>query len=233
MKSIFAALTVFFLFTASTDAAINSLSDEQKAKGWRMLFNGKNLDGWTTYPKGGKIGTAWQIKDGILIKIAGQKGGNIMTKETFTDFDLNWNWRVQKKGNNGIKYMIMAKRKATIGHEYQMIDDINYADGKGKPKSLTASFYDVLPPNTKGQIKPPGEWNHSRIFVLGDTVEHWLNGKMVLQYKLGSKEVLDAVQNSKFKKHSGFGNKQTGHILLTDHKDQCGFKNIRIREFNK
>jgi len=231
MKSIFAAVTALLLIAVTCPAAINTLTAEQKSKGWRMLFNGKNLKGWDTYPKGGKIGAAWQIKDGVLLKTAGKKGGNIMTTETFTDFDLNWNWRVQDKGNSGIKYMILEERKATIGHEYQMIDDINYADGKGKPKSLTASFYDVLPPTTKGAIRKPGEWNHSRIFVLGDTVEHWLNGKMVLQYKLGSQAVLDAVQNSKFKKHEGFGTKKTGHILLTDHKDQCEFKNIRIREF--
>lgn len=228
---------ILFLLLAlpvATSAATFKLSADQKAKGWRMLFNGKNLEGWRTYPKGGKIGDAWQIKDGVLVKVAGKKGGNIMTKETFTDFDLNWDWRVQNKGNNGIKYMILEERKATIGHEYQMLDDINYSKGKKvKAKGLTASFYDVLPPNTKGVVKGPGEWNHSRIFVLGDTVEHWLNGKMVLQYKLGSKEVLAAVQDSKFKKYPGFGTKKTGHILLTDHKDQCEFKNIRIREFNK
>ena len=225
-------LLVTLVFALNADAAVNTLNEDQKAKGWRMLFNGKNLDGWRTYPKAGTIGKAWAVKDGILTKVAGTKGGNIMTVETFTDFDLNWDWRVQKNGNNGIKYMILEERKATIGHEYQMLDDINYSKGKSvKPKGLTASFYDVLPPNTKGVVKGPGEWNHSRIFVLGDTVEHWLNGKMVLQYKLGSKAVLDAVQNSKFKKIKGFGTKVKGHILLTDHKDQCEFKNIRIREF--
>lgn len=231
MKVKFVTLLALLILPSAGFSAAFKLSADQKSKGWRMLFNGKNLEGWTTYPKGGKIGDAWQIKGGVLTKVAGKKGGNIMTKETFTDFDLNWNWRVQEEGNNGIKYMILEERKATIGHEYQMIDDINYANGKGKSKNLTASLYDVLPPNTKGAVKQPGEWNHSRIFVLGDTVEHWLNGKMVLQYKLGSKELLDAVQNSKFKKHAGFGNKKTGHILLTDHKDQCEFKNIRIREF--
>lgn len=231
MKVKLVALLALLLLPSAGFGAAFKLSDAQKAKGWHMLFNGQNLDGWRTYQKNGKIGEGWQVKDGVLIKLAGKSGGNIMTKETFTDFDLNWDWRVQKNGNNGVKYMILEERKATVGHEYQMIDDLNYAKGKGKPKSLTASFYDVLPPNTKGAIKKPGEWNHSRIFVLGDTVEHWLNGKMVLQYKLGSKEVLDAVQNSKFKKYPGFGAKKTGHILLTDHKDHCEFKNIRIREF--
>tara|TARA_Y100001934_G_C12335939_1_gene767584 strand:+ start:296 stop:994 length:699 start_codon:yes stop_codon:yes gene_type:complete len=231
MKLKFLIALTTLTFSLPAFGAQIKLTEEQKAKGWRMLFNGKNLDGWRSYNKGGKIGDAWQVKNETLTKIGGSKGGNIMTAETFGDFDLNWDWRVEKNGNNGIKYMITEDRKAVIGHEYQMIDDINYAKGKGKPKSLTASFYDVLPPDTKGVVKKPGEWNHSRIFVLGDTVEHWLNGKMVLQYNLGSKEVLDAVQNSKFKKVKGFGTKVRGHIVLTDHKDMCQFKNIRIREF--
>ena len=229
-KHILTLLAVLFI-SGSGFAAQIKLTDTQKAKGWRMLFNGKDLTGWRTYKADGKIGAAWRVKDGVLTKVQGVRSGDIMTVETFGDFDLNWDWRVQTNGNNGIKYFITAARKAAIGHEYQMIDDLNYAKGKGKPKSLTASFYDVLPPAADKPVKKPGEWNHSRIFVLGNQVEHWLNGAKVLSYELGGKQVLKAVQDSKFKKYPGFGTKVRGHILLTDHNDECQFKNIRIREF--
>jgi len=152
-----------------------------------------------------------------------------MTVDAYEDFDLSWEWRISKKGNNGIKYFITEERKAPVGHEYQMLDDEAFP--KLKAKSLTASFYDVLPAADEKRLFKPGAWNHSRIFVLGDTVEHWLNGERVLQYQLGGDEVLKAVQDSKFKKLEGFGSKIRGHILLTDHKDECCFKNIRIREF--
>lgn len=231
MKRTIFAMLAAFLIPGSAFAAQIKLSDAQKAKGWRMLFNGKDFSGWRTYQKGGEIGAGWQVKDEVLTKVQNVRSGDIMTVATFGDFDLNWDWRVGTNGNNGIKYFITEERKATIGHEYQMLDDINYAKGKGKPKSLTASFYDVLPPAADKPVKPPGEWNHSRIFVLGNQVEHWLNGAKVLSYELGSEQVLKAVQDSKFKKHQGFGNKVKGHILLTDHKDHCEFKNIRIREF--
>lgn len=230
MKSILLALVATLLLSQSGSAAeVNTLTKDQKAKGWRLLFNGKNLDGWRTYKKDGTIGDAWQIKEGILHKIGGTKGGDVMTVETFGDFDLNWEWRIEKGGNNGIKYFILESRKATIGHEYQMLDDENYA--KGPAKGMTASFYAVLPPAKGTKPMKPGAWNHSRIFVIGDTVEHWLNGELVLEYELGSEPVLKAVQDSKFKKHADFGKKVRGHILLTDHRDACQFKNIRIREF--
>jgi hypothetical protein len=229
MKSKFVVLFALLLLPSVGSAALNKLTEDQVAKGWRLLFNGKDLSGWRTYQKGGKIGEAWEVKEGILTKKAGVKGGDLMTVDTFLDFDLNWEWRISEKGNNGIKYFITEERGKAIGHEYQMLDDAAFP--KLKAKSFTASLYDVLPAAAEKKLFQPGAWNHSRIFVLGDTVEHWLNGQMVLQYQLGGEAVLKAVQDSKFKSIADFGKKLRGHLLLTDHKDECQFKNIRIREF--
>ena len=232
MKRLFLVVSIVFaalLNAASAATALNTLNEAQVAKGWRLLFNGKNLDGWRPYGKDAQVGPAWQVKDGILTKAAGVKGGDLMTTETFGDFDLNWEWRISEGGNNGIKYFITEERKATIGHEYQMLDDAKFT--KLKPLSLTASFYQVLPAAADKPLRKAGDWNHSRIFVLGNVVEHWLNGQMVLQYELGSDAVMQGVKASKFKNVEGFGTKIQGHILLTDHKDGCQFKNIRIREF--
>ena len=123
--------------------------------------------------------------------------------------------------------MVLEKRGA-IGHEYQMIDDRFWAR---KPLSLTATFYAVLPRDVK--LSEPvriDKWNQSRIKVHGKKVEHWLNGQKILAYSLGSDRVLAGVAKSKFKKFPGFGKKVTGHILLTDHKDRCEFRNLKIRE---
>jgi hypothetical protein len=147
-----------------------------------------------------------------------------MTIDTFTDFDFQWEWKISKRGNNGVKYFIIQERKATIGHEYQMLDDAGRI-GKGS----TASFYNVLPPQAGKMTKPPGEINHSRIVVRGNHVEHWLNGVRVLEYELGSPQVLEAVSRSKFRDVKGFGTKVRGHILLTDHGSECHFRNIKIR----
>ena len=127
--------------------------------------------------------------------------------------------------NNGIKYLITEKRNQVIGHEYQMIDDVVAP----KAKHSTGSFYDVLAPSKEKPLKPVGQWNHARVLIQGNHVEHWLNGSKILTYELGSEEVLKAVQNSKFKSVPDFGKKMRGHIILTEHQDEASYKNIKIR----
>jgi hypothetical protein len=125
-----------------------------------------------------------------------------------------------------VKYFIVEERGAAVGHEYQMIDDRT----AGPPKYRTGSFYDVLAPAADAPPTRIDEWNESRIVVRGQQVEHWLNGKKVLAYDLGSADVLAAVARSKFKDVSGFGRRVRGRILLTDHGDEAWFRNIRIRD---
>ena len=169
-------------------------------------------------------------EDGILKKVAKVRGGDIITDETFDNFELSWEWRINKGGNNGIKYLVTEDRPSAPGPEYQMIDDAVNEDGKLGPKHATASFYDVLPPSADARPKRAGDWNESRLLIQGNHVEHWLNGKKVLEYELGSDVVKAAVAKSKFRNSPGFGEKIKGHILLTDHHDECWFRNIRIRE---
>jgi hypothetical protein len=210
----------------------NTLSKAEKDAGWKLLFNGKNLDGFRPYNPSGKIGEGWQVADGLLIKKAKTRGGDIMTEDTFDDFELSWEWTLAKNGNNGIKYMILEERKRTIGHEYQILDDFGHPDGKKGKDRQVAALYDVIPPAADKPRREPGEWNQSRIIVKGNHAEHWLNGAKVLEYECGSKELLAAVQESKFKKVEGFGKKVRGHILITDHADECKFRNLKIRSLD-
>ncbi len=214
------------LLATAADVSINQLTPEEKANGWKLLFDGQSLNGWRSFRKQTPPKQGWVVEDGILKKVANVSGGDLITVDKFTDFEFSWEWRVPPKANNGIKYFIIEERGA-IGHEYQMIDD---AVVKNSPKDQTASFYEVLPPKANKPLKAPGEWNSSRVLVLGDHVEHWLNGAKVLEYELGSEEVMAGVAKSKFKNVAGFGKKVKGHILLTDHKDEACFRNIKIRE---
>jgi hypothetical protein len=197
---------------------------------WQPLFDGRSLSGWRSFKKSEAPTQGWVVEEGLLKKKKGVRGGDILTTRTFGDFDLEWEWKIEPGGNNGVKYFILEERGSAIGHEYQLIDDEGHPDGRMGAKRTTASFYDVLPPSADKPLKKPGEWNHSRVLVQGNQVEHWLNGAKVLQYELGSPAVLSAVQQSKFKTVAGFGTKQRGHILLTDHQDECWFRNLRIRE---
>ena len=207
---------------------INSLSKAEKEAGWQLLFDGKNINThWRNIGQKEVTGKGWVIQDGVLIKEEGKAAGNILTRRTWTDYEFAWEWKIGTKGNNGVKYMVLEKRGA-IGHEYQMIDDKFWAKS---PLSLTGVFYAVLPREVK--LAEPvriDKWNQSRIKVQGLKVEHFLNGEKILTYTLGSERVLAGVAKSKFKKFEGFGKKVTGHILLTDHKDRCEFRNLKIRE---
>jgi hypothetical protein len=198
--------------------------------GWKSLFDGKSLQGWRLYGKQELPGAGWTVEDGNLKKRAKVRGGDIITKTKFRDFELSWEWRLMPGGNNGLKYLVTENRPGAPGHEYQMIDDKGHPDAARGAKWMTASFYDVLPPSADKPIKPAGEWNSSRVLVNGNHVEHWLNGAKVLEYELGSDAVKSAVAGSKFRAARGFGTKIEGHVMLTDHQDECWFRNIKIRE---
>ncbi len=201
---------------------------DRETSDWKPLFDGKTTAGWRAYGRPDFPQRGWNVEDGCLHLAANGGGGDIITLNQFTDFELEWEWRITLKGNNGIKYLVTEARPKSPGHEYQMVDDTT----ESGPQHQTASFYDVLPPQTKPRVHPPGEWNQSRLVIRGPHVEHWLNGEKVLTYELGSRELLAAIAKSKFKDAQGFGEKVKGPILLTDHHGETWFRNIKIREFS-
>jgi Domain of Unknown Function (DUF1080) len=232
MKS--AVLVLNIMLAAGVLLAADLAQPSSANQAWKPLFNGKDLTGWRPYGKRAIPGAGWKVEDGILKKIQGMRGGDIITDEKFDNFELSWEWRISPAGNNGVKYFVTEERPSAPGPEYQMIDDATNPDGKNGPTHQTASFYDVLPPSPEKDkvLKAAGDWNTSRIVVRGNRVEHWLNGAQVLAYETGSDAVKQGIARSKFKNAPGFGDKIKGHILLTDHKDECWFRNIRIRELN-
>ncbi len=224
------ALGAFALHCAA--AELNQLTPDEKAAGWKLLFDGKTTAGWRGYKKQAMPDKGWKVEDGLLKKVAGEKGGDIVTEQTFRDFEFAWEWKVARGGNNGVKYFVTEERAGAPGHEYQMIDDLGHPDGKLGAKRQTASFYDVLPPSADKKLNPPGEWNASRIIVRGNHVEHWLNGAKAIEYELGSDAVKAGLAASKFKNAPKFGDKIDGRLMLTDHADECFFRNLKLREIS-
>ena len=207
---------------------LSAVASDHETSDWKPLFDGKTTTGWRGYGRAEFPTRGWAVENGCLHLVTGGGGGNIITADQFTDFELEWEWRIALKGNNGIKYMVTETRPTAPGPEYQMVDDAMVPS----PLHQTASFYDVLPPQTKPRVHPPGAWNQSRLVIRGQHVEHWLNGDKVLTYELGSPEVRAAIAKSKFKHAEGFGDKVKGHIMLTDHQGETWFRNLRIRELS-
>ena len=151
-----------------------------------------------------------------------------MTLDTFSDFDLRFEWRIAPGANSGVKYFVTEERADPIAHEYQVLDDGRHPDARVGPRRQTAAFYDVLPSAADKPLRPVGEWNQSRILVKGNHVEHWLNERKVLEYELGSPELKAAIARSKFKDVAGFGTRIKGHILLQDHGDEVCYRSLKI-----
>jgi hypothetical protein len=221
------------MLTASAVIAAtpNQLTEEDKAGGWKLLFDGQSGAGWHSFRKKSFPAKGWIAEEGWLHGL-GKGGGDLISDAEFKDFELQWEWKIAPNGNSGVKIFVTETRDSPLGHEYQMIDDARRPVGKTTiDKHSTASFYDVLKPEVV-PTKPAGEINESRIVVQENKVEHWLNGKKVLEYSCASEAVKTAVAASKFKDTPGFGNKIKGHILLQDHSTEVWFRNIRVRELS-
>lgn len=218
---------------AQSSSPPNQLSLEEQKAGWRLLFDGKTTQGWRGFRKTDFPAERWVVHEGCLEKTAtgtgdSHGGGDIVTKDTFADFDLRFEWRIAPGGNSGVKYFVTEERADPIAHEYQVLDDERHPDAKVGPHRQTAAFYDVLPPTRDKPLRPAGDWNQSRILVQGNHVEHWLNGRKVLEYELGSPAVKEAIARSKFKEVAGFGTRIKGHILLQDHGDEVCYRSLKI-----
>lgn len=189
------------------------------------LFNSENLDGWSTV-SGSKDIKAWEAVDGTLHRKAG--GGDIVTEKEYGNFILDFEWKISSGGNSGLKYKFSRLDNQWLGYEYQILDNENHSDGKLKTHQ-TAALYDIIAPKVDA-AKPIGEYNHSRIIVNGRRIQHWLNGRLVVDVVVGSQQWEDGFLKSKFKDHELFGKIPQGKILLQDHGDEVWFKNIVLRE---
>ena len=229
--------------TIGAPAALNILTDEEKAGGWKLLWDGKTTDGWRSvhseeFPKHG-----WTIRDGVLIvhesgglASTPGSGGDIITRDKYSDFELKADFKITPGANSGIKIFVdPAVNKGTggasIGLEFQILDDARHPDAKlGRDGNRTmGSLYDLIAPPKDKKVNPMGEWNNAHILSQGRHVTFWLNGVKTLEFERGTPRWRALIAESKFKKWPGFGELPEGHILLQDHGDQVSFRNLKIR----
>lgn len=190
------------------------------------LFDGETLDGWTTLG-GGPISDGWEVVDGTIHRKG--SGGYLVVDQDFTHFILDFEWKISEGGNSGLKYKVKKFEKGGwLGCEYQILDDANHPNGN-KVKTSAAALYDVYAPAEHKVLKPVGEYNHSRIRVYGNTIEHWLNGMKVLHVRTDSKDWQEHIAESKFAGKEGFGKNLVGKIMLQDHGDEVWYRNITVR----
>lgn len=217
----------YLLFLACVSMLGGRAVTAEESAAWTPLFDGKTLSGWTQ--AGGKApGKGWQVIDGVL-QLNGA-GGNLLSEKEYENFELEWQWKIEKNGNNGIKYWVTAVGGSEwLGIEYQMIDDETNGDAKSKPSHASASFYDIKAAAADKPLKAPGEWNTSKVVSSKGKLQHFLNGVMVVEADTKAEEWKQLVAASKFKNKAGFAPGK-GRIMLTDHQDKVWIKSINIRE---
>ncbi|HBB90909.1 MAG: hypothetical protein A2X22_06430 [Bacteroidetes bacterium GWF2_49_14] len=210
---------------------LNVLTPKEVSEGWELLFDGKSMDKWRCY-KLDKV-QGWTIEDDAIkaLGLPGGKGGDIMTRETYKDFELYLEWKVGQESNSGIFFHVVeGPEYGTVymtGPEYQLLDDVGFPESDGKHDS--GANYDVHPPRF-GQVKTLDQWNTAKIVVKGAHVEHWLNDRKVVEYEMWTPEWYEMKKNSKWNDAEGYGKYKEGSIALQDHGGTTMFRNIKIRK---
>jgi hypothetical protein len=211
----------------ATESGPNTLTQAQRDSGWTLLFDGKTLDQWRGY-RNDSAPTGWRVDSGMVIKDASAE--DIVTRDSFANFDLMLDWQLTQGGNAGIFYRGTEEYDHIYwsAPEYQLLDDANAPDGASRLTSAGAAY--ALYPSPEGHLDSLGQWNTARIIVRGDSVEHWLNGTRLLGYRLGSDDWAAKVKASKFADWPNYGKAARGLIgVQGDHNGRLVLRNVRIR----
>ncbi|UWX56326.1 DUF1080 domain-containing protein [Maribacter litopenaei] len=204
-----------------------------------MIFDGSSTEalrgyGIDTFPEG-----IWYVEDGALIANPDTTNRDLVTKQRFRDFELEYEWAVDTAANSGVFFHMQEDLSMEAGngnspnwldnYEIQILDDENFYDTLAVRSA--GSLYDLIKPANK-VLKPIGEYNKARLLHNNGHVEHWLNGKKVIEFEMNSPEMKELLNNSKFKENPNFHSYEEGHIMFQHHGQRVYFKNIRAREIN-
>lgn len=205
------------------------LSDEEKAAGFKLLFNGVNTEGWHPYKNTKDSTYKWTINDGVLATNGGHV--DLVSDSSYENFELRFDWKVGKAGNSGVMYMVQENTPNTestwhTGVEFQVIDHEGWPDKLHESQKAGAA-YDLYDPLVLATNKA-GEWNSSVISIHKNHVEHYINGKKTADYEWNSKDFKERVAKSKFKAMP-FGKVLKGQFALQDHGQAVAYRNIRIK----
>ncbi len=211
------------------EATPNALTAAETRAGWKNLFDGASTSEWRSFRGEGFPAAGWTVEDGTLRHVAGAGGGDIVTRDAWSDFELALEWKAAPGANSGIMYLVGEDAGATwaTGPEMQILDDERHHDG-GDRLTSAGSLYGLLA-CPAGVARPAGQFNQVRIRVEKRHVQHWLNGVKVVEYDLDSEPFRALVAGSKFRDMPGFARQERGHVALQDHGDDVWFRNLRIR----
>ena len=194
------------------------------------LFDGHTFTGWETVT-GAPVTRGWEVDEGTIhLRADGPRTGPIVTSRQFADFDLQFEWKISTGGNSGVKYRVKKFGDRILGCEFQILDDATHSDIKAKQQ--TGGIYGLYAPRCL-PAHPAGKFNHSRIVVSGKQLQHWLNGKLVVEARVCSCDWRNRKAVSKFAQVDGFGENRCGRIMLTDHSSEVWYRNLTLHPLQR
>jgi len=227
---IFSLVVSSYTYMAAKD---NTLTPSEIRTGWKLLFDGKSLKGWRSYQN--QVTNSWTVNNGVMYCKGSEtdksdKRADMITEKEYENFDLSIDWKISPQGNSGILYMVTEEfpRSYQSGPEYQIIDDLHFPQ-KLEDWQKTGANYAMDPAPTAAP-NPVGQWNTTRIVVNNGHVQHWLNGKKLLDFQMWTDEWKKKKMEGKWKDAPGYGMSKKGHIGLQDHGSEAWFKNLKIKE---
>ncbi len=221
------------VLAAGPDQQPNTLTPAESAAGWKLLFDGKTTEHWRGYRKAGFPEKGWKVEDGAIRVIKGGGGGDIVTNEQYTDFELALEFKCAPGANSGIMYRVAETKDYPwmTGPEFQILDDAGHKDGQD-PKHTVGALYDLIAPPADKPVAKAGEWNHARVRIKDGVLQHFLNGRLTAQCRIDDEKWREMISGSKFKQWPGFGMEKKGHIDLQDHGDDVWYRSIKIRDLS-
>ena len=218
----------------------NTLTQAEIADGWQLLFDGKSLDQWKDF-NGDSLTMPWHVMDGC-IQAAGDGSdlsGYIVTKKQYENFILDWDWKLSYGGNSGMLYHVVEnpyfKVPYVTGPEYQLIDNEGWEATNAPTRleewqKLGVDYAMHLPNPDSLLVNPQGEWNSSRIVCDNGHVEHWLNGRKILEFEAWTDDWFARKNSGKWETAPEYGLAHRGVLCLQDHGYPASFRNLKIKE---
>lgn len=209
-------LALLLGLAVESQAAPLRLTAQERAQGWRLLFDGLSITGWHTFGVS-RVGANWAVEAGALV--AREEGRALATDESFADFELSFQWRVEDGGRAEVYFRTSEDEDlpAHTGPIFQLAGPDVDAGGNG---GLSA-------PSPWGGETTLSAWQRARLVVTGDHVEHWLNERLVLSYQLRSEEWRAALVGSRFANYRGYGRERDGVIAFAGRR--AHFREIKLR----
>ena len=229
------AMTAALGLIACDNTKHNTLTEQEKAEGWELLFDGETLDGWWDY-NGTALTGPWEVVNGT-IQADGQgsdASGYIVTDKAYENFELSWDWKISKGGNSGLLYHVVEHPQFPVpyvtGPEYQLIDDLNFAEPLEDWQRCGVDYAMYLPDFNTIKVHPAGEWNNSKIIFDNGHVTYFMNGHKTVEFDAWSDDWFSRKNSGKWANAPEYGLAHKGLICLQDHGYPAWFRNIKIKE---